>query len=54
MLGRKNKVACQFIIFVLSALFHEYVLTLAFGFFYPVLFIMFGAIGCKLNVLWKN
>ena len=28
-------------------MFHEYVLTLAFGFFYPVLCTMFGAIGCK-------
>jgi sterol O-acyltransferase len=44
-LGKKNRVACQFAIFLISATFHEYVITLAFGFFYPVLFVMFGAIG---------
>ena len=31
-------------------MFHEYVLTLAFGFFYPVLCTMFGAIGCKYSL----
>lgn len=44
-MGKKNRVICQFAIFLISATFHEYVITLAFGFFYPVLFVMFGAIG---------
>lgn len=45
LLGKENKTLCQFGIFLLSAVFHEYILTLAFGYFYPVLFIQFGAIG---------
>lgn len=45
LLGKKYKIMCQFIIFFVSAAFHEYVLTFAFGFFYPVLFVMFGAFG---------
>lgn len=44
-LGKKNRLICQLAIFLISAAFHEYVITLAFGFFYPVLFLMFGAIG---------
>lgn len=43
--GKKQRVASQFVIFFVSAVFHEYVLTLAFGFFFPVLFLMFGAVG---------
>ncbi|CAF0705986.1 unnamed protein product [Brachionus calyciflorus] len=43
--GKENKTLCQFGIFFLSAIFHEYILTLAFGYFYPVMFLQFGAIG---------
>ncbi|KAI0240730.1 Sterol O-acyltransferase 1 [Lamellibrachia satsuma] len=32
-------------VFVLSAIFHEYILTICFGFFYPVLFVMFAGAG---------
>ena len=35
------------LVFMLSALFHEYILTVTFGFFYPVLFVMFAGAGCK-------
>lgn len=45
LVGKKYRVVSQFSIFLISALFHEYVLTLALGFFYPVLFVMFGAVG---------
>ena len=45
MLGKKNRLICQLVIFLISAAFHEYLITLAFGFFYPVLFVMFGACG---------
>ena len=34
-------------VFLLSAVFHEYVLIMALGFFYPVLFVMFMGAGCK-------
>ncbi|XP_022081815.1 sterol O-acyltransferase 1-like [Acanthaster planci] len=32
-------------VFVISALVHEYVLSLAFGFFFPVLMVLFGGVG---------
>lgn len=32
----------------LSAVFHEYVMMFALGFFYPVLFLLFGVVGCEL------
>lgn len=44
-MGKRYKAISQFIVFVLSAIFHEYVLTLSFRFFYPVLCTMFGAVG---------
>lgn len=49
--GRRRRVFSQLGVFLLSAIFHEYVITLAFGFFYPVLCIMFGLIGCKWTLL---
>lgn len=45
LVGKRYKFVSQFAIFLISAIFHEYVLTLALGFFYPVLFVMFGALG---------
>ncbi|XP_029636046.1 sterol O-acyltransferase 1 isoform X1 [Octopus sinensis] len=32
-------------VFLISAVFHEYVLVVSFGFFYPVLFVMFAGAG---------
>lgn len=32
-------------VFVVSAVVHEYALTLGFGFFYPVMFFLFAIIG---------
>lgn len=51
LVGKKYRFVSQFAIFLISAIFHEYVLTLALGFFYPVLFIMFGALGFLLMFL---
>ena len=34
-------------VFLISAIFHEYVMILALKFFYPVLFVMFMGAGCK-------
>ena len=42
-----NRAAAMASVFILSALFHEYILAISFGFFYPVLFLMFAGIGCK-------
>ena len=39
-------------VFVISAFVHEYVLSFAFGFFYPVLMFLFGGVGCKYTILF--
>jgi sterol O-acyltransferase len=43
--GKRNRALPMASVFLLSAVFHEYILTVAFGFFYPVLFIMFAGAG---------
>jgi sterol O-acyltransferase len=45
LLGKRNRAAPMASVFLLSAVFHEYILTMTFGFFYPVLFIMFAGAG---------
>lgn len=40
-----KKMGPMFIVFLLSALVHEYILTFAFRFFYPVLLFLFGGFG---------
>jgi len=47
LLGKRQRALPMALVFVLSAVFHEYILTMTFGFFYPVLFIMFAGAGCK-------
>jgi len=44
-LGKNNRILCQFLILLLSAIFHEYLITLTLGFFYPIMFPMFAALG---------
>ncbi|XP_069683829.1 sterol O-acyltransferase 1 isoform X2 [Periplaneta americana] len=41
-------------VFVVSAVFHEYILALTFRFFYPMLFIAFAGIGVILMFLTKD
>jgi len=41
----KNRQVATVSVFILSAIVHEYVLIFAFRFFYPILLVMFGAIG---------
>ena len=43
--GKKNRALCQFSVIFISGLFHEHILSFAFGFFYPVMFILFAGIG---------
>ncbi|KAH9282088.1 Sterol O-acyltransferase 1 [Echinococcus granulosus] len=43
--GRNRRMLAQTAVFMLSAIVHEYVLTVVFRFFYPVLFIIFGGVG---------
>ena len=45
--GDNNKAVASILVFILSAIAHEYILILAFGFFFPLLFCMFGGIGCE-------
>jgi len=40
-----SRPAAMSAVFLLSALFHEYILCISFGFFYPVLFVMFAGAG---------
>jgi len=40
-----NRSLAAFCTFFISAIFHEYILTVVNGFYFPVLFIMFGGIG---------
>ncbi|KAM3176779.1 hypothetical protein ACTXT7_005795 [Hymenolepis weldensis] len=43
--GRHRRILAQSVVFMLSAVVHEYVLSLVFRFFYPVLFFIFGGAG---------
>uniref|UniRef100_A0A0R3W886 O-acyltransferase n=1 Tax=Taenia asiatica TaxID=60517 RepID=A0A0R3W886_TAEAS len=42
---RHRRILAQTAVFMLSAIVHEYVLTLVYRFFYPVLFVIFGGAG---------
>lgn len=42
------------LVFVISAIFHEVILSFSFGFFYPVLLVMFGFFGVLLVFLTKH
>ncbi|TFK03560.1 lysosomal protective protein [Platysternon megacephalum] len=41
----RSRVAAMLSVFITSAIVHEYVITLCFGFFYPVMFTLFAIIG---------
>ncbi|XP_064647331.1 sterol O-acyltransferase 1-like isoform X2 [Lineus longissimus] len=43
--GKSSRPAAMAIVFLLSAVVHEYILSVSFGFFYPVLFILFAGAG---------
>jgi hypothetical protein len=42
-----NKVVSAFLVFLLSSFIHEYILSVGFGFVFPVLFIQFSGFGSK-------
>lgn len=46
---RKFRTAAMLSVFAMSALVHEYVFTLGFGFFYPVMFCLFAFFGVAFN-----
>ncbi|CAF2996933.1 unnamed protein product [Rotaria sp. Silwood2] len=43
--GRKNRSIPAICVLLLSAIFHEYIMISALGFFYPVMFLLFGVLG---------
>ncbi|XP_023651223.1 sterol O-acyltransferase 2 isoform X2 [Paramormyrops kingsleyae] len=46
---RKFRTTAKLSVFLMSAVVHEYVFTLCFGFFYPVMFCLFAVIGVVFN-----
>lgn len=50
MSGKRFRPAAMFFVFTVSAVVHEYILAICFGFFYPVLFCLFMCFGSK----WKE
>ncbi|CAF1500500.1 unnamed protein product, partial [Didymodactylos carnosus] len=54
LLGYRRKSLAAFCVVFLSAIFHEYVMIFALGFFYPVMFILFGVCGIALLFLMSN
>ncbi|XP_011067343.1 PREDICTED: sterol O-acyltransferase 2-like, partial [Acromyrmex echinatior] len=49
-----NRVLSATIVFFISAIVHEYILAFAFGFFYPVIFILFITIGFPMFFIRKT
>lgn len=49
--GRRFKAAAMLSVFMVSAVVHEYALAICFGFFYPVLFILFMGFGMIFNFI---
>ncbi|PVD30707.1 hypothetical protein C0Q70_09982 [Pomacea canaliculata] len=45
LMGSKNRAGPMAMVFLISAMFHEYILMVTFRFFYPVLFFMFAGAG---------
>ncbi|XP_066564493.1 sterol O-acyltransferase 2 isoform X2 [Amia ocellicauda] len=52
--GRKFRTAATLSVFIISAVVHEYVFTLCFGFFYPVMFCLFAVIGVLFNFILND
>lgn len=46
-----NKVASKLMVFLISAIFHEYIITLMLRFFFPVLFLKFSTFGVLLTFI---
>lgn len=52
--NRKFRTAAMLSVFIVSAVVHEYALTLGFGFFYPVMFFLFAIIGVVFNLTMND
>lgn len=47
--NRRFRTAAMLSVFIVSAFVHEYALAMGFGFFYPVMFFLFGIFGVTFN-----
>ncbi|XP_053247261.1 sterol O-acyltransferase 1-like [Podarcis raffonei] len=52
--GKKFKAVAMLSVFTLSAIVHEYVLAVCFGYFYPVLFCLFMCFGMVFNFILND
>lgn len=52
--GRRNRVLPMLVVFVISSVFHEYVITFTFRCFYPILLLMFGGFGSIFVFLFQT
>lgn len=48
---KRFRAAAMLLVFTVSAVVHEYILAVCFGFFYPVLFCLFMCFGSEDSVL---
>lgn len=51
MSGKRFRAAAMLFVFTMSAVVHEYILAVCFGFFYPVLFCLFMCFGMMFNFI---
>ncbi|GAA6097200.1 sterol O-acyltransferase 1, partial [Tachysurus ichikawai] len=51
MTQKRFRATAMFVVFTVSAVVHEYVLAVCFGFFYPVLFCLFMCFGMMFNFI---
>jgi len=51
---RRNQLVSQLLVFTLSAIFHEFIMTFTFRCFYPILFVMFQGAGVALIFVTKK
>ncbi|XP_058026980.1 sterol O-acyltransferase 2-like [Ahaetulla prasina] len=54
LIGGRARGGAMLIAFLSSAVFHEYMVTLTFGFFYPVLFVLFAMTGVFFNFVLND
>uniref|UniRef100_A0A3B5LQC6 O-acyltransferase n=1 Tax=Xiphophorus couchianus TaxID=32473 RepID=A0A3B5LQC6_9TELE len=51
---KRFRPAAMFFVFTVSAVVHEYILAVSFGFFYPVLFCLFMCFGMMFNFIFHD
>ncbi|XP_032067238.1 LOW QUALITY PROTEIN: sterol O-acyltransferase 2-like [Thamnophis elegans] len=54
LIGGRARTGAMFMVFLLSAVIHEYLFTLAFGFFFPVMFVLFAMTGVFFNFVLND